>query len=176
VNQASGFFVIRNRGSGCGAGADSWLINASNHWLPGADGTQDIGASGNRLRDYFGAGKITSTGATAGLGYATGAGGTVTQLTSKSTGVTMNKITGQITMNAAALAGDTTVTFTLTNSAIAAGDALILNHISAGTAGAYMLNAQSAAGSAAINVRNITTGSLSEAIVISFTVIKAVTS
>jgi hypothetical protein len=52
---------------------------------------------------------------------------------------------------------------------------LILNHISGGTAGSYLLNAQSAAGSASINVRNITVGSLSEAIVIAFAVIKATT-
>jgi hypothetical protein len=77
-------------------------------------------------------------------------------------------------MNAAALAANTTVSFTLTNSAIAATDLLILNHVSGGTAGAYAINAQRAAGSATINVRNITSGSLSEAIVIGFAVIKAV--
>ena len=108
-------------------------------------------------------------------GYATGAGGTVTQATSKATGVTLSKSTGQITLNNAALAADTTVSFTLTNTVIEAGDILIMNHISAGTAGSYLLNAQSAAGSASINVRNITAGSLSEAIVIAFAVIKAVT-
>lgn len=107
-------------------------------------------------------------------GYTTGSGGTVTQLTSKATAVTLNKPTGQITLNNAALAADTTVSFTLTNTIIEAGDILILNHISGGTAGSYLLNAQSAAGSASINVRNITTGSLSEAIVIAFAVIKAV--
>jgi hypothetical protein len=107
-------------------------------------------------------------------GYTTGSGGTVTQLTSKATAVTLSKPTGQITLNNAALAADTTVSFTLTNTIIEAGDILILNHISGGTAGSYLLNAQSAAGSASINVRNITTGSLSEAIVIAFAVIKAV--
>jgi len=109
------------------------------------------------------------------LGYTTGSGGTVTQATSKATGVTLNESTGQITLNAAALASDTTVSFTLTNTVIEANDILILNHISAGTAGSYLLNAQSAAGSASINVRNITAASLSEAIVIAFAVIKAVT-
>ena len=102
-------------------------------------------------------------------------GGSITQATNKATAVTLNKPTGQITMNAAALAADTTVTFTLTNSSIAAGDILILNHLSAGTAGAYTLNSQSAAGSASINVRNVTGGSLSEAIVIGFAVIKSTT-
>jgi len=77
-------------------------------------------------------------------------------------------------MNAAALAADTTVSFTLTNSTIAATDVLVLNHVSGGTAGSYLLNAQAAAGSASINVRNVTGGSLSEAIVIGFAVIKAV--
>jgi hypothetical protein len=107
-------------------------------------------------------------------GYATGAGGVVTQLTSKATGVTLSKSTGQITLDGAALAASTTVSFTLTNTVIEAGDILVMNHISGGTAGSYLLNAQSAAGSASINVRNISLGSLSEAIVIAFAVIKAV--
>jgi len=108
-------------------------------------------------------------------GYITGEGGTVTQATSKATAVTLNKKCGRITMHNASLAAATTVTFTLTNSTIAATDLLVLNHVSGGTAGAYLLNAQAAAGSASINVRNVTAGALSEAIVIGFAVIKAVT-
>ena len=107
-------------------------------------------------------------------GYVTGDGGAVTQSTSKSTGVTLSKKCGQITLHNAALAADTTVSFTLTNTTIAATDLLVLNHVSGGTAGSYLLNAQAAAGSASINVRNITSGSLSEAIVIGFAVVKAV--
>ena len=60
------------------------------------------------------------------LGYTTAAQGTVTQLTSKSTGVTLNKSAGRITMNAAALAGATAVSFTLTNSLISANDVIVL--------------------------------------------------
>ena len=108
-------------------------------------------------------------------GYVTGDGGAITQSTSKSTGVTLSFKCGQITMNNAALAGNTTVSFTLTNTTIAATDLLVLNHVSGGTAGSYLLNAQCAAGSASINVRNITAGSLSEAIVIGFALVKAVT-
>jgi len=103
-------------------------------------------------------------------------GGAVTQATSKSTGVTLSKATGQITMDAASLAAATVVSFTLTNTLIAATDVLILNHISGGTAGAYTLNAQCAAGSASINVRNATAGALAEAIVIQFVLIKGATS
>ena len=130
-----------------------------------------IGAATGTSLSTTGNQVITGTGK---QGYATGSGGTVTQVTSKATGVTLSKPTGQITLDAAALAASTTVSFTLTNTVIEAGDILVMNHISGGTAGSYLLNAQSAAGSASINVRNISLGSLSEAIVIAFAVIKAV--
>jgi hypothetical protein len=122
---------------------------------------------------------LADVGVAGSLGYSIagqGAGGTVAQSTSKSTGVTLNTYTGQITMNGAALAANTTVSFTLTNNKIAANDLLILNHKSGGTGGSYLLNPQCAAGSATINVRNVTAGSLSEAIVIAFTLIKGTTS
>lgn len=116
---------------------------------------------------------ITSSSATAGVGYASGARGTVTQITSKATGVTLNNVTGDITLNAASLAADTTVSFVLTSSAIAANDSLILNHVTTGAFGSYLLNSHGfAAGSCTIDVRNITTGALAEAIVIRYTVIK----
>lgn len=111
-------------------------------------------------------------------GYVSGEGGTVTQATSKSTTVVFSspgKRCGQITMHDASLAAATTVTFTVTNAMFAATDLLVLNHVSGGTAGAYLLNAQCGAGSAFINVRNVTAGALGEAIVIGFAVIKAVT-
>jgi len=133
--------------------------------------TPVIGAATGTSLSTTGNQVITSTGK---HGYATGSGGTVTQATSKATAVTLSKSTGQITLDGAALAASTTVSFTLTNTVIEAGDILIMNHISGGTAGSYLLNAQSAAGSASINVRNISLGSLSEAIVIAFAVIKAV--
>ena len=106
------------------------------------------------------------------LGYTTDAQGTVTQATSKSTGVTLNKSAGQITMNNAALASVTNVTFTLTNSFISANDILILNVGSGATAGAYNCWVSSlSAGSATITLRNISGGSLSEAVVINFALI-----
>lgn len=133
--------------------------------------TPVIGAATGTSLSTTGNQVITSTGK---HGYATGSGGVVTQLTDKTTAVTLSKSTGQITLANTALAASTTVSFTLTNTVIEAGDILIMNHISGGTAGSYLLNAQSAAGSASINVRNISLGSLSEAIVIAFAVIKAV--
>jgi hypothetical protein len=106
------------------------------------------------------------------LGYTTDAQGTVTQATSKSTGVTLNKPAGQITTNNAALASVTNVTFTLTNSFISANDVLILNVGAGATAGAYNCWVSSlSAGSATITLRNISGGSLSEAVVINFALI-----
>jgi hypothetical protein len=110
------------------------------------------------------------------FGYATGAGGAVTQLTSKSTGVTLNTMSGDITLNNANLATVTVVSFTLTNTNINATDTLVLNHASAGTVGSYLLNAQCAAGSATINVTNISGGTLGEAIVVRFAILRCVKS
>jgi hypothetical protein len=124
----------------------------------------------------LGQSSIKSSHDTLGIGYSTGAGGTVTQTTSKSTGVTLNKINGEITLNNAALAAGAVVSFTLTNSAIAATDFIHLKNQLGGTAGAYMFDYQCAAGSAVITVRNLTAGSLSEAIVLGFAVLKGVTS
>jgi len=113
-----------------------------------------------------------STGA---LGYGTGAGGTVTQATSKATGVTLNKLSGEITLNNAVLNAGTIVSFTLTNSTLTATDVLVLNHVTTGTLGAYTLNAKCNAGTATISVRNNTAGNLTEAIVIRFVTIKGTT-
>lgn len=113
----------------------------------------------------------TNVYATGELGYGTGAQGTVTQLTSKSTGVTLNKSAGRITMNNASLASVTNVTFTLTNSLISTSDILILN-VSEGTAGSYNAWVSGlAAGSATITLRNISGGALAEAVVINYAII-----
>jgi len=106
------------------------------------------------------------------FGYTAGAGGTVTQATSKSTGVTLSKLAGEITMNAASLAAATVVSFVLTNTFITATDVMVLDHVTTGTFGVYSLNARCAAGSATIDVRNNSAGALLEAIVIRFIVIK----
>jgi hypothetical protein len=115
-------------------------------------------------------GAITSSG-TAGVGYATGAGGTVTQATSRTTGVTLNKTTGAITLFSAA---GTTVaaTFTVTNSTVAATDVIILNQKSGADLYDLMVTAV-ATGSFNITFRT-TGGSTTETPVFNFAVIKAV--
>jgi hypothetical protein len=118
-------------------------------------------------------GAVTSSG-TAGIGYATGAGGAVTQLTSKATAFTLSKTTGTITFAADALASQTGVASVWTNTTIAANDLVVFTHSSGGTLGAYTIACTPAAGSATITLRNTTGGSLSEAPVFRFAVIKSV--
>ena len=115
-------------------------------------------------------GVIASTG-TAGVGYATGAGGTVTQGTSRTTGVTLDKRTGAITLFSAA--GTTSATtFTVTNSTVAATDIIILNQKSGTDLYDLMVTAV-AAGSFNITFRT-TGGTTTEQPVFNFAVIKGV--
>jgi len=115
---------------------------------------------------------------TSAIGYTTGAGGAVTQTTSKSTAVTLNTLSGQITMNNAALAAGASVSFVVNNTAVASGDMIIVS-------GAYLTVNPSnyrietayigTTGSFSIRVTNISAGSLSEALVINFALIKGAT-
>ena len=109
------------------------------------------------------------------IGYSAAAQGAVTQLTDKSTAVTLNKSAGRITMNNAALAGNTAASFTLNNSLISANDTIIvcISSITTGsTAGAYTSYVSNmTTGSASITLRNLSGTSYSEAIVINFSVI-----
>jgi hypothetical protein len=98
--------------------------------------------------------------------------GTVTQITSKATGVTLNAYNGVITMNNAALAAGAEVSFTVTNSAVGATDVIVASIASAATAGAYTCTVDAvASGSFRLSIGNVSAGSLSEAIVINFIVL-----
>jgi hypothetical protein len=113
---------------------------------------------------------------TTGLGFYTGAGGLVTQASTKATAFMLNTMCGQITTAADGLAHSTTVSATWTNSKIAATDVVIINHKSGGTIGAYVFNVSCGAGTATLYItNNQTSGTLSDAIVLSFVVIKGVT-
>ena len=106
------------------------------------------------------------------LGYASAAQGSVTQGSSKSTGVTLNESMGQITMNNATLNTLTNVTFTLTNNLISAKDVIILNVGAGATSGAYNCWISSmSTGTCTITLRNISGGNLSEAVVINYAII-----
>jgi hypothetical protein len=106
------------------------------------------------------------------IGYTSG--GAVTQATSKATGVTLNQAAGQITTDDAALAAGAEVTFTVTNDKVAATDVVVACIASGGTSGAYTLGCGAvAAGSFDLTLGNVSAGSLGEAVVINYAVIKA---
>ena len=121
----------------------------------------------------FAGGQIRSTSATGGIGYATGAGGAVTQGTSRTTGVTLNTVCGAITLFTDG-GSEFWQSFTVTNSVVAATDTIIVNQRS-GT-DLYMMHV-TAVGAGSFRISFATTGgTTSEAPVFNFAVIKAVSS
>jgi hypothetical protein len=118
---------------------------------------------------------ILANGNSSKIGYDTGAGGSVIQgVGSKTNAVTLNRPTGIIVTDSAALAANTAVTFNLSNSVIADTDIVVVSHVSGGTLGSYNFAVAPATGNANIVIRNITAGSLSEALTLRFIVIKSV--
>lgn len=108
------------------------------------------------------------------IGYDAGAGGTVTQLTDKSTAVTLNSSSGVITMSNAAMANGAVATFTLNCSLIAATSTVIAS--AAGFAGPYRVSVGNVqAGSCQVSVQNSSGGSLSDALKINFAVLGVAT-
>ena len=107
-----------------------------------------------------------------GYGTITGTGGSVTQATSKSTGVTLDKPCGQIVTDAASLAAGARVSFTLTNSSIAATDVIGVNISSGATADAYIVCVTAvAAGSCRIQIANLSASPLGEALTLNFAIV-----
>jgi hypothetical protein len=129
-------------------------FGAGNTWTGGMVGVTDAGSDGSNV---------------IGAGYAPGWGGVVTQLTSKSTGVTLNAMTGKVTTHDAALGATTEVAFTVTNSFVNATDNIIVNNGN----GNYRTRATDVVeGSFVIRVRNETGGSLGDAVDVSFSILR----
>lgn len=112
------------------------------------------------------------------LGYSTGAGGSVTQITNRSTGVTLNKTTGKVTTDTTSLAALASASFTVTNSTVAATDVIVLSIQGGQTNKKTIVHVTNvSAGSFEITVYNADAGTAETgAIVINFAVIKAVIS
>lgn len=136
-------------------------------------GTESTTLSDTMVFDQNGNALVTSAG---GLGYGTGSGGTVTQATSKGAAVTLNAPSGQITMNNAALAAGAVATFSFNNSTMTANDVLVMS-INANSPNASSYSVRGVASSSAtVYVTNTSAGSLSDAVVINYAVIKGATS
>lgn len=119
-------------------------------------------------------GNLVSTSATGGVGYATGAGGAVTQATSRTTGVTLNKITGSITLVSAA-GSASFQTFTVSNTTVAATD--VVKVVQASGTDKYEIFVTKIVGGTSFDITFATTGgTTTEQPVFNFAVLKGVTS
>lgn len=109
------------------------------------------------------------------IGYGNGAGGAVTQATSRTTGVTINAACGQITLFSTTTLANTFASFTVTNAAVAATSVVMVNFASGATANSYgLLVTAVAAGSFRVQIHNIAAVGVAEAPVINFAVLSAV--
>jgi hypothetical protein len=116
---------------------------------------------------------ILSSSATAGIGYKTGAGGSVAQSISKTSDVTLNTLTGRLLMSGAALPSTGTACFRVRNSSVAASDVINAVIADGATDGAYTLQIDAvAAGSFRICLNNRSSLSLSESVVINYAVLR----
>lgn len=117
---------------------------------------------------------IKSSG-TAGVGYAAGAGGLITQASNKTTAVVLNKICGAVLTNNAELLPGAEATFTVTNTTVVATDVVLVNPGGAGSTGKYIAAANNiAAGAFDITLSNVSAVSLTEAVTVNFAIIKGV--
>jgi len=119
-------------------------------------------------------GSIKSSG-TLGIGYATGAGGSVTQASNKTTSVVLSKICGTIVTHNAEMVGGAEAKFTVTNTLVAATDVVNLAIASGGTSGDYgIFPTAVSAGAFDITLTNLSAVSLTEALTINFAILKGV--
>ncbi|TGP25907.1 hypothetical protein EN828_10500 [Mesorhizobium sp. M2D.F.Ca.ET.185.01.1.1] len=183
---------LTNAGSGLSKGYNWTPAN----YYPNADAGSSLGIAGTAWANLFlangavvnfssgnytvthSSGTLTFSGAvlssgTGGVGYATGAGGTVTQATSRTTGVTLNKTSGAVTMFTAA-GSATPASFTVTNSTVAASDTIILN-IKSGATNTYFYFVTAVAAGSFVVTFWTTGGTASDTPILSFNVIKGVT-
>lgn len=153
--------------------------------VAGAELTNAVNAGNIPLasitNSLMGPSALQSTGvvATAALGYATGAGGTITQITSRTTGVTLSKLTGSIQTDTTSLGAELSATFIVTNTLVAIGDVVVCSIRSGSNGGNTAVNVVTvAAGSFSIMVsnNNAAAGTAETgAIIINFCVFKGVT-
>lgn len=163
-----------------GNGATAWVGGALTYYIGNGTNATQLGLS---VALNGGVPVVTSpgvfaSGAASGLGYSSGAGGTVTQLTNRTTSVTLNTVCGAVTTSTASLAALASATFSVLNSTVAATDTVNVS-IKGGAVNEKTI----------VNVNNVNAGNFSicvynadaavaetGAIVINFAVVKAVTS
>ena len=164
------------RASATGAN-DSAVVNGIGVWASGAyaiyaDSLVYFDAGSYTAGSATVGGAITANSGAASIGFGAGAGSSVTQTTSRTTGVTINYSCGKITLVSAANSGSWQ-SFTVTNNKVAATDTIIVNQ-SAGTDIQAFIVTNVAAGSFKISFASLG-GTTTESPAVNFAVIKAVT-
>lgn len=135
--------------------------------------TRSAGVNGPWCENWHSRGANLITADIASFGCGTGSGGTVTQATSKSTAVTLNKPTGQITMSDALLAAGASVQFQLLNNKAATSDTVVTSMSGGGSLLNYSLRSYiGTAGSIFFVLKNESAVDRSEAYQFNFTIIK----
>jgi len=126
--------------------------------------------------NLVGAGLVVNKTNGAGLGYGSGAGGTVTQITSAATSVELNKHCGRITTVALTTAAAGEEVFVVANSKVDADDVIAVSTTYAG-AGTPIVNVKGVgAGAFSIVITNLHASTALDAVmVINFAVIKSAT-
>lgn len=167
--QDLGQYITAVRQNGVRLNANEPLVTAGGQTNTGTFTTGSVVATGG----------ITSSGPIgAGIGYAAGAGGAVTQATNRTTPVTLSKLSGTITTASSSLAAETAAAFTVTNTAVAIGDVVVIAIQSGSNGGNTTISITTvAAGSFQITVANQNAsggGAETGAILINYAVIKAV--
>lgn len=113
---------------------------------------------------------------TIGLGYATGAGGAVTQITNASTAVTLNKVCGVVTTVALTTAGGAEEAFVVNNTQVAATDVIAVSTTYAGGGKPIVFVTNVGTGVFTLNITNVSASALDAVCVINFAVVKTVNS
>lgn len=141
-------------------------------------GLSTVNSNANLVLDANGTGSIVATSnfeVNGTIGYASGTGGTVVQLTDKTTGVTLNKPCGTITLASDSVNSGDERSFTVTNSFIDDTDVVLVSIKSGGTAGAYLAQCdQVNNGSFRITITNISNSTLNENLQLNFIIVKSV--
>lgn len=140
----------------------------------GVPGAVPLVLSGRSASMSIGDGAVVVTNGM--LGYGAGSGGTVTQATSKSTEVAINKPSGKITMHNADLAAGASVSFPVINSLVNGSPVSVVGEYETVNPANYKIETEySGYGGFSIKVTNISGSSRSEALVISFAILKRAT-
>ncbi len=138
-------------------------------WYTAPSGTTGDPIAWTNAMTLDASGNLLLTSGTGALGYGAGAGGTVTQLTSKSTAVTLNKLSGEIIMHNEALVPGASVRFMVYNNLSGNGVVIVQGSFNYFDPGNYRIEAiHKNYNSFEVRVTNISNMTLSENLAIKF--------